>query len=68
MTVDDEDLARQVIREMLEPHEEIEIAGECANGFEAVKQIRGECGPTQVADAGVSLATGYGGALSELHA
>ena len=35
--VDDEDLARQVIREMLKPHPEIEIIGECANGFDAVK-------------------------------
>jgi two-component system LytT family response regulator len=37
LIVDDEDLARQVIREMLEPHPEIEIVGECANGFEAVR-------------------------------
>ena len=35
--VDDEDLARQVIREMLQSHPEVEIAGECANGFEAVR-------------------------------
>jgi two-component system, LytTR family, response regulator len=37
LIVDDEDLARQVIREMLQPHDEIEIVGECANGFEAVR-------------------------------
>jgi two-component system LytT family response regulator len=37
--VDDEELGRQVIREMLKPHLEIEIAGECANGFEAVRTI-----------------------------
>ncbi len=37
--VDDEDLARQVLREYLESHEEIEIVKECANGFEAVKAI-----------------------------
>ncbi len=37
LIVDDEDLARQVIREMLKPHPEIEIIGECANGFEAVR-------------------------------
>ena len=37
--VDDEDLARQVIREMVKPHSEIEIIGECANGFEAVKTV-----------------------------
>jgi len=37
--VDDEDLARQVIREMLKTHSEIEIVGECANGFDAVKSV-----------------------------
>jgi len=37
--VDDEDLARQVVRELLEAHPEIEIAAECANGFEAVKAV-----------------------------
>lgn len=39
VTVDDEDLARQVLREFLLAHPEIEIAGECANGFEAVKAV-----------------------------
>jgi two-component system LytT family response regulator len=37
--VDDEDLARQVIREMLKTRPEIEIVGECANGFDAVKAV-----------------------------
>jgi len=37
LIVDDEDLARRVIRELLAGHPEIEIAAECANGFEAVK-------------------------------
>jgi len=37
LIVDDEELARQVVREMLGPHSEIEIVGECANGFEAVR-------------------------------
>jgi len=35
--VDDEELARAYLRELLLPHGEIEIAAECANGFEAVK-------------------------------
>ena len=35
--VDDEDLARQVLREFLSAHPEIDIVAECANGFEAVK-------------------------------
>lgn len=37
LIVDDEDLARHVIRELLSAHPEIEIVAECANGFEAVK-------------------------------
>lgn len=37
LIVDDEELARGVIREFLETEEDIEIVGECANGFEAVK-------------------------------
>lgn len=37
--VDDEALARQVLREFLSSHDEIEITGECANGFEAVKAV-----------------------------
>ncbi len=37
--VDDEELARAVLHEMLSHHPEIEIIAECANGFEAVKAI-----------------------------
>ncbi len=37
--VDDEDLARQVLREFITKHAEIEIIAECANGFEAVKAV-----------------------------
>jgi two-component system, LytTR family, response regulator len=37
--VDDEELARQVLREFVTMHPEIEIAAECANGFEAVKSV-----------------------------
>jgi two-component system, LytTR family, response regulator len=35
--VDDEELARGLVREMLACHSEIQVAAECANGFEAVK-------------------------------
>jgi two-component system, LytTR family, response regulator len=35
--VDDEELARKLLREMLVAHPEIEIAAECGNGMEAVK-------------------------------
>jgi two-component system LytT family response regulator len=37
--VDDEMLARAVVREYLEEHADVEIVAECANGFEAVKAI-----------------------------
>lgn len=39
LIVDDEELARHVIREFLQPHAEIEVAGECGNGLEAVKAV-----------------------------
>ena len=39
MIVDDEELARFVVRELLEAHAEIEIVAECVNGFEAVKAV-----------------------------
>lgn len=37
--VDDEPLARQIVREFLGADEEFEIVAECANGFEAVKAV-----------------------------
>jgi two-component system LytT family response regulator len=45
--VDDEELARGYLRELLGAHPEIEIAAECGNGFEAVKAI-GELRPDLV--------------------
>ena len=39
MIVDDEELARRLLREMLADHPEIEVVAECANGFEAVKAV-----------------------------
>ena len=42
--VDDEELARAMLSEMLRQHPDIEIAAECANGFDAVKAI-GETAP-----------------------
>jgi two-component system, LytTR family, response regulator len=39
LLVDDEELARTVLRELLATHADIEVAGECANGFEAVKAV-----------------------------
>jgi len=37
--VDDEELARGLVREYLAAHREVEIVAECANGFEAVKAV-----------------------------
>ncbi len=37
--VDDEDLARQILREYLHSEEDIEIVAECTNGFDAVKVV-----------------------------
>ncbi|MES2150762.1 MAG: LytTR family DNA-binding domain-containing protein [Pseudomonadota bacterium] len=39
MIVDDEELARSVLREFLRHHPDIDIVAECANGFDAVKAI-----------------------------
>jgi two-component system, LytTR family, response regulator len=39
LVVDDEELARKVLRELLSAHEEIEIVAECKNGLEAVKAV-----------------------------
>ena len=39
LIVDDEELARKLLREMLASHPEIEVVGECRNGMEAVKAV-----------------------------
>src|SRR5436309_13230377 len=39
LIVDDEELARHVIRELLVSHPEIAVVAECASGFQAVKEF-----------------------------
>jgi two-component system LytT family response regulator len=39
LIVDDEPLAREIIREMIRRDQEVEIAGECGNGIDAVAAI-----------------------------
>ena len=48
LIVDDEELARHVVREFLTAHAEIEILAECANGFEAVKAFAEQIGRAHV--------------------
>jgi two-component system LytT family response regulator len=47
LIVDDEELARRLVREFLASHEDVEIVGECENGLDAVKQI-GDLAPDLV--------------------
>jgi two-component system LytT family response regulator len=47
LIVDDEELARRLVREFLGPHADVEIVGECDNGLEAVRRI-GELAPDLV--------------------
>lgn len=37
--VDDEELARALLKELLGRHDDVEVAAECSNGFDAVKRI-----------------------------
>jgi len=39
LVVDDEALARQALKDTLSQFEDIEIVGECSNGFEVVKEV-----------------------------
>lgn len=40
LIIDDEKLARDIIKTFIRPHQNIEIVGECANGFEGIKAIQ----------------------------
>ncbi|MEL7002801.1 MAG: LytTR family transcriptional regulator DNA-binding domain-containing protein [Bacteroidota bacterium] len=40
LIIDDEKLARDIIKAFLKPHQNIEIIGECSNGFEGIKAIQ----------------------------
>ena len=42
LIIDDEELARSVIKSFLDDHAELELVGECANGFEGLKMIQEE--------------------------
>src|SRR5262245_19840692 len=40
LIVDDERLARERVRDLLEPYTDVDILGECVNGFEAASFLR----------------------------
>ena len=40
LVVDDERLARERVRDLLEQYEDVEVVGECVNGFEAASFLR----------------------------
>jgi two-component system LytT family response regulator len=40
IVIDDEPLARMVVKEYLQTHKEIEVVQECSDGFEGVKAIQ----------------------------
>lgn len=42
LIVDDEPLARTIVRKMLERHAEVEIVAECESGIEAIEQIESQ--------------------------
>lgn len=39
LIIDDEELARSIIREFLSDHPDIQVVAECSNGYEAVKAV-----------------------------
>jgi two-component system LytT family response regulator len=39
VVVDDEELARRILNEHLSEHPDVEVVGECGNGFDAVKAV-----------------------------
>ena len=45
IVVDDEALARTLLRELLGAHPDIEVIAECGNGFEAVKAVSERLSP-----------------------
>jgi two-component system LytT family response regulator len=42
LVVDDEPLARELLRKMLAEHDDVEVIGECASGTQAVEAVRAE--------------------------
>jgi len=60
LIIDDEPLARERLRKLLQDQPEIEIAGECANGREAVAAIKKECPDLLFLDVQMPELDGFG--------
>src|SRR5262245_31235509 len=59
LIVDDEALARRTIRELLVNDPEIEIIGECSNGFDAVNSIKKQLPDLLFLDVQMPRLTGF---------
>ncbi len=59
LLVDDEPLAREMIREMLVDDSEVEIIGECVNGQEALEAIRAQAPDLLFLDVQMPLMSGF---------
>ena len=60
LIVDDEPLARERIRKLVEADEQVEITGECANGKEAVAAIQRSCPDLLFLDVQMPELDGFG--------
>lgn len=60
LLVDDESLAREMIREMLEDDSSVEIIGECVNGEEAIAAIKEHAPDLVFLDVQMPEASGFG--------
>jgi two-component system LytT family response regulator len=59
LIVDDEELARKILREMLSTHPEVEVVAECANGMEAVKAAAEFAPDLMILDVQMPKLTGF---------
>ena len=59
VVVDDEELARSVVREHLASHPDVEVAAECANGLEAIEAVAAHAPDLLFLDVQMPRLTGF---------
>lgn len=59
LIIDDEKLARDIIKAYLKQHPNIEVIGECADGFEGVKAVNDHCPDLIFLDVQMPKLTGF---------